>query len=95
MGRNPNGSSKDDTSWFASFAPASAPRYAVVMMGSPGGFGAAVSPVGGKEIYSALYGVVGNKINPAKAIFPASGPATAIPRIDAKNAKLPDMAVKK
>jgi penicillin-binding protein 2 len=95
LGRNPNGSSKDDTSWFASFAPAAAPRYAVVMMVSQGGFGAAVSAVGVKDIYSALYGVVGNKINPAKAIFPASGPATAIPRIDAKNAKLPDTAVKK
>jgi penicillin-binding protein 2 len=95
LGRNPNGSSKDDTSWFASFAPAAAPRYAVVMMVSQGGFGAAVSAVGVKDIYSALYGVVGNKIDPTKAIFPASGPATAIPRIDAKNAKLPDTAVKK
>jgi hypothetical protein len=51
--------------------------------------------VGVKDIYSALYGVVGNKIDPTKAIFPASGPSTAIPKIDAKNAKLPDTAVKK
>ena len=64
-------------------------------MVSQGGFGAAVSAVGVKDIYSALYGVVGNKIDPTKAIFPASGPSTAIPKIDAKNAKLPDTAVKK
>jgi len=95
LGRNPNGSSKDDTSWFASFAPVASPRYAVVMMVSQGGFGAAVSAVGVKDIYSALFGIVGNKIDSTKAIFPASGPVSAIPKIDAKNAKLPGKVVKK
>ena len=40
FGRNPNGSLKDDTSWFASYAPSKNPRYAVVMMVGQGGFGA-------------------------------------------------------
>jgi penicillin-binding protein 2 len=89
LGRNPNGSAKDDTSWFASFAPSSSPRYAVVMMVSQGGFGAAVSAVGVKDIYSALYGVVGNKVDPTKAIFGPSGPPVALPKVDPKYAKLP------
>ena len=88
LGRNPNGSAKDDTSWFASFAPSSSPRYAVVMMVSQGGFGAAVSAVGVKDIYSALFGVVGNKVDPTKAIFGPKGPPVALPKVDPKYAKL-------
>ncbi len=95
LGRNPNGSAKDDTSWFASFAPSSSPRYAVVMMVSQGGFGASVSAVGVKDIYSAIFGVVGNKVNPAKAIFPDSGPPSSIPKVDPKYAKLPAGVMKK
>jgi penicillin-binding protein 2 len=93
LGRNPNGSAKDDTSWFASFAPVASPRYAVVMMVSQGGFGASVSAVGVKDIYSALFGVVGNKVDPTKAIFPTSGPAQVIPKVDPKNAKLPTLPI--
>ncbi len=90
LGRNKNGSAKDDTSWFASFAPSNAPRYATVMMVSQGGFGASVSAVGVKDIYSALFGVVGNTVDPAQAIFPASGPPSQLPKkIDPKNAALP------
>jgi len=88
LGRNPNGSAKDDTSWFASFAPLAKPRYAVVMMVSQGGFGASVSAVGVKDIYSAIFGVTGNKVDPTKAIFPASGPVVALPKVDPKYAKL-------
>ena len=58
------------------------------MMGSQGGFGASVSAVGVKDIYSALFGVVGNKVDPAKAIFPSSGPSAALPKVDPKYAKL-------
>jgi len=89
LGRNANGSAKDDTSWFASFAPVNNPRYAVVMMVSQGGFGASVSAVGVKDIYSAIYGVTGNTIDPKKALFPASGPVYSIPKVDPKYAKLP------
>ena len=86
LGRNANGSAKDDTSWFASYAPSNKPQYAVVMMVSQGGFGAAASGGGVKDIYSALFGVKGNAVNPAAAIFSATGPSSAIPKIDTKAA---------
>ena len=87
VGKNADGSNKGDTSWFVSFAPVEKPQYAVVMMVSQGGFGAAVSAVGVRDIYSAIYGVVGNTINPAKAIFP-NGLPSRLPTLDVKNAKL-------
>jgi penicillin-binding protein 2 len=86
QGRNANGSPKDPTSWFASFAPSSAPQYAVVMMVSQGGYGASTSAVGVKAIYSALFGVVGGSANPKDAVFPDGAPPTNIPKIDLKNA---------
>ena len=81
FGRNPNGSLKDDTSWFASFAPSKNPRYAVVMMVGQGGFGASTSGVGVKQIYSTLFGVVGNKVVPGAALFPEGKPPTNLPKI--------------
>jgi len=87
LGRNTNGSAKDDTSWFASFAPVEDPQFAVIMMVSQGGFGAAVSAVGVHDIYAALYGVSGSTVDPKKAIFP-NGIPTTIPKIDPKSAKL-------
>ena len=87
LGRNKNGSAKDDTSWFASFAPADSPQYAVVMVVSQGGFGASVSAPGVKDIYTTLFGVVGGKIDPTKSAFPNGIPNT-LPKLDVKNAKL-------
>ena len=81
FGRNPNGSLKDDTSWFASFAPSKNPRYAVVMMVGQGGFGASTSGVGVRQIYSTLFGVVGNKVVPGAALFPEGKPPTKLPKI--------------
>ncbi|CAB4874010.1 MAG: penicillin-binding protein 2 [Actinobacteria bacterium] len=81
FGRNPNGSLKDNTSWFASYAPSNNPRFAVVMMVSQGGFGASTSGVGVRKIYEALFGVKGNKIVPGDAIFPTGKPPTKIPKI--------------
>ena len=83
QGKNPNGSAKDDTSWFASFAPSDNPQYAVVMMVSQGGFGATTSGVGVREIYDAIFGVVGNKVDATKAIFPFGVPTT-IPEVNMK-----------
>ena len=77
-GKNVDGSEKDDTSWFASFAPIEKPQYAVVVVVSQGGFGASTSAVAVKNIYSAIYGVTGSTVNPAKAIFP-NGVPTKIP----------------
>lgn len=81
FGRNANGSLKDNTSWFASYAPSNKPRYAVVMMVSQGGFGASTSGVGVRKIYETLFGVKGNKIIPGTAIFPDGKPPTNLPRI--------------
>lgn len=80
FGLNPNGTKKGNTSWFASFGPSEKPRYAVVMMVSQGGFGADISAVGVRKIYEAIFGVVGSKVVPGKALFP-SGPPTTLPRI--------------
>ncbi len=88
QGRNANGTAKDPTSWFASYAPSNKPEYAVVMMVSQGGYGASTSAVGVKEIYDSIFGVVGNKVIPAKAIFPSGAPPTGIPTIDLQSATL-------
>jgi penicillin-binding protein 2 len=81
FGRNLNGSAKSDTSWYASFAPAKNPRYAVVMMVSQGGFGAGTSGVGVRQIYEAIFGVKGSTVNPELALFPNGKPPTKLPRI--------------
>ena len=81
FGRNPDGSLKDDTSWFASFAPSDNPRYAVVMMVGQGGFGASTSGVGVRQIYEALFGVSANKIIPGAALFPEGKPPMQLPKI--------------
>jgi len=81
FGRNLNGSLKDNTSWFASFAPSKNPRYAVVMMVSQGGFGASTSGVGVRKIYETLFGVKGNKVIPGAEIFPGGKPPTKLPTI--------------
>jgi len=81
FGRNPNGTQKDDTSWFASYAPTKNPRFAVVMMVGQGGFGASTSGVGVKAIYEAIFGVKGNKVVPGAAIYPNGKPPTNLPKI--------------
>ena len=81
FGRNPNGSLKDDTSWFASYAPSKNPRYAVVMMVGQGGFGASTSGVGVRQIYSTLFGVTGNTVVPGAALFPEGKPPAQLPKI--------------
>ena len=79
FGRNFDGSAKDDTSWFASYAPAKKPKYVVVMMVSQGGFGATTSGAGVRRIYEYIFGENGKK-----AIFP-NGPVSEIPTIDSKS----------
>lgn len=76
FGRNLDGSTKDDTSWFASYAPTKNPQYAVVMMVSQGGFGASTSGVGVRRIYEHIFGTNGKK-----AIFP-NGIPKRLPYID-------------
>lgn len=80
FGRNANGSKKDNTSWFASFAPSDKPQYAVVMMLSQGGFGSPNSGVGVRKIYETIFGVVNNKVVPENVLFP-NGLPTTLPKI--------------
>ena len=86
QGRNSNGTAKDPTSWFASFGPSYKPEYAVVMMVSQGGYGASTAAVGVKAIYSAIFGVTGNTVDPKAAIFPNGVPPQGLPKVDPKNA---------
>ncbi len=81
FGRNLNGSLKDNTSWFASYAPTEKPRYAVVMMVSQGGFGASTSGVGVRKIYEALFGVSANEVVPGAALFADGKPPIKLPGI--------------
>ena len=81
FGRNPNGSKKANTSWFASYGPSEKPRFAVVMMVSQGGFGASTSGVGVRKIYETLLGVQGSKVVSAKILFPSGIPPVALPKI--------------
>jgi penicillin-binding protein 2 len=81
FGRNPNGSPKDDTSWFAAYGPTDDPQYAVVMMVSQGGFGASTSGLGVRNIFETLFGVTGGRVDSEKAIFP-NGVPTTIAKVD-------------
>lgn len=81
FGKNSNGVVKDDTSWYASFAPATNPKYAVVMMVSQGGFGSTTSAVGVRKIYETIFGVKGSTVLPDLALFPSGNPPIKVPRI--------------
>jgi penicillin-binding protein 2 len=81
FGKNPDGSLKDDTAWYASYAPTEKPRYAVVMMVSQGGFGASTSAAGVRKIYEALFGVKGFAVDPTAALFQDGKPPTKLPKI--------------
>ncbi|MET7330720.1 penicillin-binding protein 2 [Nonomuraea sp. NPDC005650] len=48
---------KNDTSWFASFAPTKNPQYVVVVMVSQGGMGAQTAAPAAREIYEGIYGI--------------------------------------
>ncbi len=76
FGRNLDGSAKDDTSWFASYAPTKKPVYTVVMMVSQGGFGSSTSGVGVRRIYEQIFGEAGKRaVNPR-------GVPDRLPKID-------------
>ncbi|GAB2836123.1 penicillin-binding protein 2 [Actinocorallia aurea] len=51
----------DDTAWFASFAPAEKPEYAVVVMVTDAGTGGAFAAPAVRKIYEAIYGLEGQK----------------------------------
>lgn len=67
------------TSWFASFAPAAAPRYAVVMMVTQGGTGAETSAPSVRAIYEALFGVVDGVPDPSRSVLVGGQPTLGLP----------------
>jgi penicillin-binding protein 2 len=72
---------KNDTSWFASFAPAGKPRFAVVAMVSQGGTGASTAAPAVREIYEAMYGLNGKKAALRDGRLPENLPDMQ-PRVD-------------
>ncbi|MFC4111896.1 penicillin-binding protein 2 [Nonomuraea zeae] len=66
---------KQDTSWFASFAPTKNPQYVVVVMVSQGGMGAQTAAPAVREIYEGIYG-----IKRPKAAVPGGRLTTRLPR---------------
>jgi penicillin-binding protein 2 len=68
---------KQDTSWFASWAPAdSAAKYVVVAMIEQAGLGAQAAAPVARAIYEGIYGLTGAK----KAAFP-NGPPAGVPHV--------------
>ena len=67
---------KQDTSWFASFAPVEKPRFAVVVMVTQAGQGAKVAAPAVREIYDTIYGFEGKQPAFANGQLP-----TALPKI--------------
>jgi penicillin-binding protein 2 len=72
---------KQSTSWFATYGPATAPQYSVVMMVSQGGTGSGVSGPSVEKIYEALLGVKNRKVVPSAALLPS--PPRTLPVIKA------------
>ena len=80
FGLNLNGTKKDSTSWFASYAPTKNPRYVVVVMVSQGGTGAAAAGIGARQIFNTIFGTEGSKQIPEKVVY-LSGPPSKLPKI--------------
>lgn len=72
---------KVSTSWFASYAPANKPRYAVVMMVTQGGTGSKTSGPGVRNIYEALFGVKGGTVDPNRSVLVDGAPSKRLPTI--------------
>ena len=70
---------KVSTSWFASYAPADKPRYAIVMMVTQGGTGSRTSGPSVRGIYEAIFGITGEVVNPADSVFIGGAPRKDLP----------------
>ena len=72
---------KVSTSWFASYAPANKPRYAVVMMVTQGGTGSQTSGPSVRKIYESLFGINGKNVNPNRSVLVDGEPSKSLPVI--------------
>lgn len=69
------------TSWFASYAPADDPRYAIVMMVTQGNTGSGTSGPSVRAIYEALFGVRGTSVDPSRSVLVGGIPAKELPTV--------------
>ncbi len=72
-------SDNSTTAWFASFAPADDPQYAVVMMVTRGGTGSFTAGPGVRTIYEAIFGVADGVVDPARSVLVGGAPSTTLP----------------
>ncbi|MEV7010446.1 penicillin-binding protein 2 [Streptosporangium sp. NPDC051022] len=73
---------KEDTSWFASFAPAQKPRFVIVVMVSQGGMGGQTAAPAARKIYEGIYGLGSQPQGKTiRAALPAHRPASDLPMI--------------
>ena len=72
-------SDNSTTAWFASFAPADDPKYAVVMMVTRGGTGSLSAGPGVRAIYDAIFGVQDGVADPARSVLIGAEPSLSLP----------------
>ncbi len=72
---------KISTSWFASYASANKPRYAIVVMVTQGGTGSKTSGPSVRKIYEALFGINGTTVNPNNSVLVGGAPSKSLPVI--------------
>jgi penicillin-binding protein 2 len=72
---------KVSTSWFASYAPANNPKYAVVMMVTQGGTGSKTSGPSVRKIYEAIFGVSGSRVRPSQSVLVGGKPNPKLPMV--------------
>jgi penicillin-binding protein 2 len=70
---------KDSDVWFDSYAPASKPRYAVVMTVQGGKSGAETVGPSVRKVYEALFGVSGSTVDPTRSILVGGAPNRRLP----------------
>jgi penicillin-binding protein 2 len=75
--------SKVSTSWFATYAPADNPRYAVVMMVTEGGTGSKTSGPSVRKIYEAIFGVRYGTVVPGRSVLVGGEPRASLPVVKA------------
>jgi penicillin-binding protein 2 len=70
---------KVSTSWFAAYAPADKPRYAIVMMVTQGGTGSKTSGPSVRAIFESIFGITGEVVNPADSVLIGGAPRKNLP----------------
>lgn len=74
---------KASTSWFASYAPADDPEYAIVMMVTEGGTGSKTSGPSVRKIYEELFGIRGTSVSSRASVLVGGSPREELPVVRA------------